>query len=198
MKIRIASSIALAAGLLLGASGCGLMAPQATTEAYAPSDGIDVNVGEIDLRNVLLIADETGENFNVVFSSVNDSGSVADLSMTFEGEGGKVASADFAVPTGVGKFGNPEGEIAPVLVTIDGLKAGATVSTYFQLPGAAEVQYDVPVLDGELKEYANYVLPANYSADAKSDVKQSDAEKAAELVDADEALAGNDPEAEAK
>ena len=52
LKIRrIASSVALAAALALGATGCGLIAPQGTTEQYAPSDGIDVSLEGVEIRN---------------------------------------------------------------------------------------------------------------------------------------------------
>lgn len=191
MKIRTASSLALAAGLVLGMTGCGLMAPQATTEAYAPSDGIDVNVGDVNLRNVLLIADESGENFNVVFSAVNSTASPAELSIDFQGEGSQ-ARAEFTVPEGVAAFGNPDGEVAPVLITIPGLAAGATIGAYFQIPGADEVQYDVPVLDGTLEEYRDYVLPAGFatSADATED-DSTENEIADEALDGEEVTSGS-------
>lgn len=176
MKIRIASSIALAAGLMLGATGCGLIAPQATTEAYAPSDGIDVNVGDVELRNVLLIADETGENFNVVFSAVNETGSPVDLSISFVGEGSQKARAEFTLPTGSTEFGNPDGEVEPVLVEIPNLIAGGTARAYFQTPGASEVKYDVPALDAEkLVEYRDYVLPADFGAEEDEQEAEADA-----------------------
>lgn len=192
MKIRIASSIALAAGLLLGASGCAMMAPQATLEKYAPSDGIDVNVGDIDLRNVLLIADESGENFNVVFSSVNNSGAPVDLTVSFEGENSKYATAEFNVPEGIAEFGNPEGEETPVLVTVGGLRAGATISANFQVAGASEVQYDVPVLDGTLPEYRAYVLPAGFADDADKDADDDDAAADAAENEAGTSAAGTE------
>lgn len=166
MKIRIASSIALAAALALGATGCSLIAPQGTLEPYAPSDGVDVNIEGIDVRNIMLIEDETGENFNVVFTAVNRTGAEQSVAMSFVSADGERASAEFSVPTGTTKFGNPDGEVAPVLVSVPGLAAGATIATYFQLAGAPEVQYDVPVLDGTLVEYRDYVLPANFSQEA--------------------------------
>lgn len=172
MKIRIASSIALAAALALGATGCSLIAPQGTTVPYAPSDGRDVNVEGIDVRNILLIADETGENFNVVFTAVNRTGAEQDIALSFVAADGGRANAKFTVPTGTTKFGNPDGEVAPVLVSVPGLTAGATVTTYFQLADAPEVQYDVPVLDGTLVEYRDYVLPAGFSSEDASPAKK--------------------------
>ena len=158
MKIRIASSIALAAGLALGLTGCNLMAPQATTVPYAPSDGIDVDLEGAYVRNMLLIADESGENFNVVFTGVNNGTEDVRVTVNFVNQGSQQAAAEFTIEPGTTEFGNPEGDIPPTLVSLPDVIAGSTVDAYFQIPGANEVQRDVPVLDGTLSEYADYVL----------------------------------------
>lgn len=176
LKIRIASSIALAAALALGATGCSLIAPQGTLEPYAPSDGRDISTKNVDVRNIMLVADETGENFNVVFSAVNRSGSTQQLTINFVGAGSASASAEFDIPTGNTRFGNPDGEQTPVLVSLPGLAAGATVTAYFQAAGSPEVEYKVPVLDGTLAEYRDYVLPADFSR-ASEQAEQSTAKQ---------------------
>ncbi|QBE48564.1 DNA modification methylase [Leucobacter triazinivorans] len=180
MKIRIASSVALAAALALGATGCSLIAPQGTLKPYAPSDGVDVTVESVDVRNILLIADETGDSFNVVFGAVNRTGETQDLAINFMGEGSQQDRAEFTVPTGNTLFGDPDGDESPVLVSLPGLEPGATISAYFQVPGASEVEYEVPVLDGTLEEYRRYVLPAGFS-------QADDSPAAEELAEADEA-----------
>lgn len=154
---RIASSLALAAALALGATGCSLIAPQGTLEPYAPSDGVDVTIENIAVRNLLLIADESGENFNVVFTGVNNSADDAIVRITFV-NGSNEASADFNLAPGSTSFGNPDSDVAPQLVSIAGLKAGATVEAFFEVAGGGETQYKVPVLDGTLAEYQQYVL----------------------------------------
>ena len=157
---RIASSIALAAAVALGATSCGLMVPQNTTQTYAPSDGIDVNVGDLMVRNLMLIADESGKNFNVVFTGVNNAADSGLLRITFVSDDGAAeASADFLLEQGITVFGDPNGDVAPVLVTIPNLKPGATVKAYFEgASGSEELSRQVPVLDGSLFEYADYVL----------------------------------------
>ena len=154
---RIASSLVLAAALALGASGCSLIAPQGTLEPYAPSDGVDVTIENIAVRNLLLIADESGENFNVVFTGVNNTADDAIVRITFV-KGSSEASADFNLAPGSTSFGNPEGETAPQLVSISDLQAGETVEAYFEVAGGGEAKYMVPVLDGTLAEYQQYVL----------------------------------------
>ncbi|MCW2288849.1 DNA modification methylase [Leucobacter luti] len=182
MKIRIASSIAIAAALALGATGCSLIAPQGTLKPYAPSDGVDVNVSGIDVRNIMLIADESGENFNVVFGSVNLTEAEQELAISFTSEGSQKARAEFTIPTGNTLFGNPAGEETPVLVTIPGAVPGATVDAYFQKAGAEEVKYEVPVLDGTLAEYRDYVLPADFSQTADVTKSEKDLEAADEAA----------------
>lgn len=182
MKIRIASSIAIAAALALGATGCSLIAPQGTLKPYAPSDGVDVSVGGVDVRNIMLIADETGENFNVVFGAVNRTSEEQEIAISFVGEGTQKARAEFTIPTGNTLFGNPAGEEAPVLVPIEGTFPGATVDAYFQKAGADEVSHSIPVLDGTLAEYRDYVLPAGFSEAADETAGEKKLEAADEAA----------------
>lgn len=192
MKIRIASSIALAAALALGATGCSLIAPQGTLEQYAPSDGVSVNVGGVNVRNILLIADETGENFNVVFTAVNRTGEEQDLAVSFTGAGSSDARAEFTVPKGNTAFGDPEGEQDPVLVTLSDLRPGQTAEAYFQVPGASEEAHKIPVLDGTLEDYRRYVLPANFADDEDADTAKTGSESASTGPKAGEALEEED------
>lgn len=157
MKIRIAAAIALAAGVALGASGCSLIAPQGTNVSYAPSDGVEVSTKGVNLRNIMLIADETGENFNLVFTAVNTTGAPSAVNVSLESDGG-TANADFQVPTGTTSFGNPDEGQPTVVMTVPGLAAGATTEAYFTLNGESDLSEFVPVLDGTLKEYQDYVL----------------------------------------
>ena len=174
---RIASSIALAAAITLGATGCGFSVPQATNEPYAPSDGIDVSVAGVEVRNLMLIADEKGENFNVVFTGVNTGTTPLDLRITFVGKSGSTeASADFTVEPGSTLFGDLEGDGAPVLVSIPDLAAGDTVSAFLQVPGGADVEREVPVLDGTLLEYSSFVpSPADVAETEKLSTESVDA-----------------------
>ena len=177
MKIRIASSIALAAGLALGLSGCNLIAPQATLIPYAPSDGIDVNVDGANVRNLLLIADEGGENFNVVFTGVNTGTAAVELTINFLDQGSQKASADFTIEPGTTEFGNPEGDVPPTLVSLPDVVIGSTIEAYFQTPGGAEVQREVPVLDGTLLEYADYVIGSDQQPEVDDEVLSEELEQ---------------------
>ncbi|MBP1327047.1 hypothetical protein JOF28_002279 [Leucobacter exalbidus] len=194
MKIRIASSIALAAALALGATGCSLIAPQGTLEPYAPSDGVEVTIEGVDVRNLMLIADESGENFNVVFTAYNRTGADSDVTMTFVTEDSETASASFVLPEGTTAFGNPAAPETPVLVSIPDLVIGSTINAYFQVEGAAEAEHKVPVLDGTLAEYQDYVLPADFSKSA--DTTKAELQAAAEEAAASQSKIGDDTKGE--
>lgn len=170
---RIASSLALAAALALGATGCSLIAPQGTLEPYAPSDGIDVTIDKIAVRNLLLIEDASGKNFNVVFTGVNNTTEDAIVRMTFVTESTE-ASTDFALAPGLTSFGNPDGEFAPQLVSLPGVKAGTVVEAYFEVAGGGEAKYEVPVLDGTLAEYENYVISKSQMRALEADANEND------------------------
>lgn len=182
MKLRIVSAAVLAAGLAVGLSGCNLIAPQATLDHYAPSDGIDLTVNGVEVRDLLLIADESGENFNVVFTAVNtDSPQKLLLEVT---DNGTSASASFSVPAGTTKFGDPKGKVEPVLLPLPGVKVGSTVTGYLSINGGTEVKREIPVLDGTLAEYAKYVLPeAKRTVKEKVDEAAKTAEEAAKAAE---------------
>jgi len=175
LKTRIASSLALAAAILVGASGCALFAPQSTLEQYAPSDGVEATVAGIDIRNALLVMTKDGTSVNVVFTAVNSGSSSKNLTMSFvSADGAAQASAEFEIAPGSTLFGDPEGEIAPTLVPLPGLVAGQTAKVYLQIPGSSDVELDIPVVDGTLVEYQDFVLPGavaieDPAADAAAD-----------------------------
>lgn len=49
---RIASATAIAAAILVGTTGCSFFSPVATQQAYQPADGININLGDIKVRNL--------------------------------------------------------------------------------------------------------------------------------------------------
>ncbi|MBN9613503.1 MAG: DNA modification methylase [Actinobacteria bacterium] len=176
---RLVSSIALAAALALSASGCAMFAPQGTTDPYAPSDGIEVTIDNVDVRNLMLIGDAAGENFNVVFTAVNNTDGDQTLHFSFvDPNSSATAEATFTVKPGLQQFGDltataedgaastdaSDGDAAaPALpenvqiVSIPGLKIGSTVKAYVQIGTGQETEKQVPVLDGTLTEYQRFV-----------------------------------------
>jgi len=56
-------------------AGCGIFVDSATLKPYSAGDGLNVNVGGLQLRNVLVITDESG-NASLVATIVNDTTNV--------------------------------------------------------------------------------------------------------------------------
>lgn len=187
LKNRIAASLALAAALTLGMSGCSLIAHNATGVEYAPSDGVQVTSEGVALRNIMLVADEAGENFNLVFTSVNNTGAPAQVSLNMKSESAD-ATLDFEAPAGTTSFGNPETDDELLVTALDGLQAGQTVKTYFTINGTGDLVEFIPLLDGTLKEYQGYVLAAGagqlaeMNAEDLADMTQAQIAEAAEAA----------------
>ena len=151
MKVRIAISAILAIGLALGTTGCNLIQPQATTHQYDPSDGIGVNVGEVQLRNLILISND-GEAASLLLSAINTTGSDIDLSIQFLSKGtmvqGQLTVPSSHTPTSWG--GAKEDKIV-----FEGINAqpGSLLEVYFQYGSADGKTALVPVLTTGQPEY---------------------------------------------
>lgn len=158
MKTRLAPSLALAAALALGLTGCGLIAPQGTTQPYEASDGIDVTLTGVDVRNLMLITNDDAKEFNVVFTGVNIGESNQRVSIDFADKAGKqLGSANFTVEPGTTVFGGPEG--TREVVSLANVIAGSTVTAFVQTQGD-EMERQVPVLNGDLQDdKGTYVFP---------------------------------------
>ena len=155
MKTRLIASIAMGAVVVLGTSGCAMLAPQGTTIQYAPSDGMNVpdSSGPLDVRNVLIVANEDGSEGNLVAAIVNATDSAGTLNIEV-GEGSDAVSLSVRVPAGTTKsLGN--GDTKPLLIEDLNTKPGATVSVYFQSGDGEGVRTYIPVLDGTL----DYLAP---------------------------------------
>lgn len=78
MKTRVAASVVLAVGIVIGTAGCNLIAPQGTEQIrQATSFGIEGDVGTIHIRNAYLVAQ--GDQTTLVATFVNSGGSSKQL-----------------------------------------------------------------------------------------------------------------------
>ena len=139
----------------LGLGGCSYLSPQTTASPYAPSDGVQADVNNIGVRNIMIVAgkkDAPGQ----FYGSVVNSGTTA-AEVTFTSEAGAIPS--ITIPAGqivqlktknlrVAKVPVFPGETIPLTV-------GANGST---------AKLAVPVLDGKLPEYRTLVPSASGSA----------------------------------
>lgn len=155
MKARLAASAALALGIALGASGCAMLTYQATTEHYDASDGVSADVGDLDLRNVLVVSDD-GVDGNLIMTVVNNGTEKIELGVQFGEGGGDTHSIQIKAGSSV-SFGVDDVEgtdvVEPLLLEGIDTQPGSLLPVFFQYDGAEGVEKLVPVLDSRLPEY---------------------------------------------
>lgn len=152
MKLRLAASIAVGAALTLGATGCSMLAPQATTIEYSASDGVNVpESGPLAVRNAMVITNEDGNEGNFLAAIVNNTDE--DQVLVF---GYGEASDTIEVPARDVVSLGVNGEEPILLEDIDA-KPGSQLAMSFQSGEGEGVRIDVPVLDGLLPYYTEYV-----------------------------------------
>ncbi|MDR6867575.1 hypothetical protein J2Y69_002179 [Microbacterium resistens] len=153
MKSRLAASLAITAAVIVGTSGCAMIAPQATTIQYSASDGVNVSgSGPVVVRNAFIVANEEGTAGNLVAGLVNESDK--GVTLTVQAEGVPSQTLDL----GAGKTMSLGGdEHKPLRLDGTDFTPGATVGVYFQSDDEKGVLAQVPVLDGTLPYYAGLV-----------------------------------------
>lgn len=144
MNSRALASIALGAAVLLGATGCSMISPQATTIAYPAAEGVNVpdSTGPVQVRNVFFLVGD-GDTANLVGAFVNASNEdqVATLSIedgpdvTIEVPAGETVSYGVDDHKSVEDF---TGEL------------GGNVTVAFTSGNGQTESVEVPVLDGAM------------------------------------------------
>lgn len=149
MKSRIVPAVVLAAAVAFGTAGCGFIVPQATTYDYAPSDGIDVDLPNANIRNLLLVAGD--DAVNVVFTGVNNTDETVRVGIKFVEDGAQLGQANLNLDSGINVFGTDQQVIVPV-----SLQPGSMATAFIESDGV-EIERQVPVLDDTLAEYSELV-----------------------------------------
>lgn len=150
MKARVLASAVLAATVILGTAGCNLMAPQATTTDYEPSDGVSATSGDVEIRNALVVSND-GETGNLTLSAINN-GPAQDLTVEY-GAAGSRESVTIPLDEGMTVFG--QGELDAIELPNLNLAVGSMSGMYFQAGTAPGAESAVTVLDSTLEEYAH-------------------------------------------
>ncbi|GEP48729.1 DNA modification methylase [Microbacterium saccharophilum] len=152
MNSRLAASLVLGIAVALGATGCAMVSPQATTIPYSPSDGVNVpDSGPLKVRNALIVTDESGTTGNLIAAIVNDTDSAETLSLGIDGE-----TQTVRVPArSVVSLGGDDED--PLLLEGLNTSAGETLAVTFQSGTGTGVEAEVPVLDGELAYLEDFV-----------------------------------------
>jgi hypothetical protein len=151
VKIRFVLVAALVASVALGTAGCNLIQPQATTKKYDPSDGVGVNVGALQLRNLILISDD-GVTGQLMFDAINTTGSDIDLNIAFTANG-MVSTQVVTIVSSLWPISFGGRDEPQVQLTDFGVPPGAMIELSL-LAGDSETKtLFVPVLTTQLPEY---------------------------------------------
>lgn len=151
-----AQRLSLIAAIGIGAmafTGCSAINPQSTTTIYSASDGVRLDMGQMELRNVLVISDGAGEPGRVAGSFYNQSDS--DITLTFSGAAG--SQTEITVKPGIPVILNSDNDAA-LLSTVE-QPPGSVESLELRTSGAESqtATLQVPILDGTLNEYKDLV-----------------------------------------
>lgn len=156
MKTRLVASVALAAALLLGTTGCTLSAIQGSLEQYQPSDGTAADVGDIKVRNLLGLS-EDGNDIALIMTIINSGESAASVNFQYENSSGEKTTITISVDGGsTVNVGSGE-DAEEVILREAGATVGGLIPVYVQYGDEQGKQVQVPVLDGALSEYTPFL-----------------------------------------
>lgn len=151
----------LGASLILGTTGCSLQSNVASLTPYAPSDGAQVNLDHVKLRNFIYLVSEGTQG--VLIGSVVNSGKYNQTVLIEYRDAATDQSKTISVAVEAGAkvdFGfneQPAIEITPKKENGQSVLPGGLVEIYASLTGGEAQTVEVPVLDGTLPEYADVI-----------------------------------------
>ncbi|MEO7147187.1 MAG: hypothetical protein ABIW81_01610 [Terrimesophilobacter sp.] len=158
MRARLAASAALLALVLGGTTGCTFITAQATTNHYDPSDGIGTTIGEIQVRNAMLLTGD-GTTASLLINLANDSKVGVDVKLQYENADKTKVNGSVYVNAGdVTSIGAADAKKF-VLSGIDA-PAGSLFPVYIQYDDVTGKQLWIPVLDNREAQYAD-LLPSS-------------------------------------
>jgi len=188
VSARAVAAIALSGALAVGLSGCVLWETPETQRAYDPSDGVSIDLGDLELHNVLVLT-EDGELGNLVGTAVNTSKSDIDFTVQWSVDGSFHEVALTAHANGATRFGGEGAQLTlEPIAAQPGSLLDAVVHTQTGQKGAV-----LPVLDGGLAPY-DTLLPTPTPTPTPSAAPADDADGA---DDADAASTSEQAEATA-
>jgi hypothetical protein len=155
VRTRIAASVVLAAGIVLGTSACSLMAFEGTNIRYEASDGVSGDVGDVAVRNAMLFS-EDGDLANLVVTLVNRGDDEQTVNVQYESGNEKVTHEVTVEGHQTVMLGTEEDQS----VIFEGIDAqpGSLFPVFFQYGDETGAELRVPVLVASQPHYSN-LLP---------------------------------------
>lgn len=145
---RAGATAAIAVAVLSATAGCGYIHEQPTTIHYAASDGVHANVADAEFRNLMVIAKDKNSAGRLLGTIINSS----DKEMNVTIDTGD-ATASVKVPAD----GKVQLEKQETLLKPVGKVPGETLEDTKLSVGPQSTTSNVPVLDGTLDEYQQYM-----------------------------------------
>lgn len=144
----------LATAVVVGAlalAGCSVANPITTAMPYAPSDGVRVEVTDgVTVENLMVLTDGEGEEGHVLGAVVNRSSEDVEVTITLGEDGG-------SVPVDVAAGESVNLAEAGITTAAVGAAPGAVLDATVGATGSGDVAAAVPVLDGTIPPYDEYL-----------------------------------------
>lgn len=148
-RARRAVAAAALAVLALGVTSCGAINEQATTFQYAASDGVVLNVADLEVRNLMFVAKSANDEARVIGSVINNTDTAQTLSL-------KLATGSVSIPVPAKSVVKLEDKANEKLLPSTGVLPGEQVKTTLSVSSSSD-EVLIPVVDGTLSEYRQYV-----------------------------------------
>lgn len=151
---KLVSAVVIAAALGLGTTGCSLTHNVQSLTEYTPSDGSQLTIESVNLRNFIILSDSAEGGSSYLIGSLVNSGDT-DSTVVITRLDGTLAQ-EIVVPAGsVVSFGDKGIENA--LVITKGFAPGGLEDLYVRTSSVTAAQsFAVPVLEGMPEQYAQF------------------------------------------
>jgi hypothetical protein len=98
-RLRSAAAVAISVVSLSGVAGCAVFSPPTVLRPYVPSDGLSATVGDVSVRNALIVAGAVDQPGVVSAALVNSGEQAAQVTVTVD-TGSAPTSSTFTVGPG--------------------------------------------------------------------------------------------------
>jgi len=164
---RTVAATAVGVGVVLVAAGCNFISPQATLKQYDASDGTSLNIGDVAVRNAIALT-EDGTEASLSMVVLNTGDDSVDVSFQYETEAGRQTETVTVEGDSQVSRGTTEGDEQLLMSDLD-LTVGSLLPVYIQYGTETGKTLQVPVLNGDLPEYATLLPSPATSAEPGTD-----------------------------
>ena len=143
----------------MGTSGCTFIATQATLIQYDPSDGVGIDVGNVQVRNAVALINEDGKAVSLMVTLVNSGTRTANVKLQYQSGGEKTTTTKSVDAGAVATYGTTTDD-KQIIVLNPGVKPGALFPVYIQYGDHEGKELLVPVLTADDHPEYEDLIPA--------------------------------------